>query len=123
MKIKYWLFFLSVGFLNTLVISFSTIGVELVFFTMIIPCLILLWFKYNQLSKEIEMFDKERFKRESIYLTVLDLYYLNPLLALMNSKKDNKTIEEIRKNYKLFFMFFILSFLTLIILDVLDYIF
>ena len=123
MKIKYLLFFLSVGFLNTLVISFSTIGVELVFFTMIIPCLILLWFKYNQLSKEIEMFDKERFKQESIYLTVLDLYYLNPLLALMNSKKDNKTIEEIRKNYKLFFMFFILSFLTLIILDVLDYIF
>jgi len=121
MKSKYWFAFLSILSLNVLFIFLKITGVELVIFTMIIPCLILFWFKYEKLSKEIERLDRHLFENESVYLKALDLHYLNPFSALSKSNKDNQIIEKIRNEYKLIFAFKILSFLTLIILDLLVY--
>ncbi|HLV40872.1 MAG TPA: hypothetical protein VKY37_01240 [Brumimicrobium sp.] len=100
MNAKYWIVFLSVVSMNVIFTFLKITGIEFVIFSMIIPCLILLWIKYDKLSKKISGFDKQKFENESVYLKALDLHYLNPFSALIKNKKDNEIIKKAKDEYK-----------------------
>jgi hypothetical protein len=85
---------------------------------MTLPFFVSFILTYKKLSSYLELNFPEKFKKESIYLSTIDVHYLNPIEALFYNNSDHSEVKFYRFRYKNQFILSFLSFIFVIILDI-----
>lgn len=110
-----WLYFfiLLLGMLLLVLV----LDIKYVFLGMLIPiiCFSFAIITYKRLSNLLELKCKDEFIHDSIYLSTIDLHYLNPLSVFFRKSYSNSECTGFSEKFKQYSLMTILSFIGLII--------
>lgn len=104
--------------INLILVLFFNCNIFMVVLTMTLPFFVSFILTYKKLSSYLELNFPEKFKKESIYLSTIDVHYLNPIEALFYNNSDHSEVKFYRFRYKNQFILSFLSFIFVIILDI-----
>lgn len=113
------IFFLDF-FINLILIFTVKSNSFVILFSMTLPFFIYLLYSYKKLANFLELNYPEKYKKESIYLSTIDVYYLNPIESLFENKSDDSKIKVLRIRYKNIFLTTFLSFTFMVVIDILN---
>lgn len=73
---------------------------------------------YKELVRQLENFDKDRFRKESIYLSAIDLYYWNPINVFGFKLTENSHINRCYNKLKTFLLLLLITFISFISVNI-----
>lgn len=119
MKRRWRVFFICFLILLLLVIFFK-ITCFILFVFLFLPCFIMTIIAYNKLSTILEKKCKSEFINDSIYLSTLDLHYLNPLSIYTRKSYSDDECTKLSRLFKAYSLMSLFSFFSMIMCVILS---
>lgn len=111
---KKWLLYLVCLLVIYILVIFCGIS-YLAHCFLLLPCFIMTLVTYNKLSKTLEKKCRNEFIQDSIYLSMIDLHYLNPLNVYTRKTYSDIECTKSSKLFKIYSLMSLFSFCSMIV--------